>query len=230
MVFLSESCFSAPSIVNGGAAHTIAKCGADVGNALTSAINTTGGTLIVGIATSYLANPTVTDGGINPTFNYLTQYANIGSVKMWYLEGFNTNSAHQFQTVSGAYAALGVIAFDGTLTTSAIRDSNGGTATAATINTGSAGLSGDICMAGVSGNFLVATSIDNGFTLLDTQTNTTPGANVSLSTAYKVVTAATNPQFTMSGSDTIAADIGCFQASAAVTVARRRIGVGPYRM
>lgn len=197
------------AIVDGGAAHSVAKTPA-AGDTTTPAINTTGATLIVGFQ-SGLGATSIGDGGLNTAFNYLTTYTNVGSIRLWYIENPNTSSTHQFATISGQYTSMAVVAFSGTLTSSALRDSNGNTATAATISPGNAGASGDLVVAGVEGNFYVASGIGSSFALLDSIPNQPPGANFSVTSAWKIATGVENPLWTMTASDTLATGIASFK-------------------
>lgn len=207
--FLCDPCMAVIAIVDSGAAHAVGKT-TIAGDVTTPAINTTGATLVIG-AMSGLVGATVGDGGLNTSFNYLTTYTNTGCIKMWYLENPNTSTTHQFATISGQYEAMAVAAFSGTLTASSLRDSNGNTATAATISPGNAGASGDLIFTGVEGNFFVASGIGGSFTILDSVANIPPSANFSITSAWKIATGVENPLWTMSASDTLASAIASFK-------------------
>lgn len=215
ILFLSADHLSAAiAIANGGAAHAIGKDQLGGGDANTNStpINTTGATLIIVVMTSYLVSPGIGDSASN-TWTCLTQYANVGSVKICYVENPATSGTHTFATSGGSYASIAVVALTGTLTASSLRDSTGSTATGTTVSPGTSGASTDFVFAAVSGNFYIASSVNNGFTILDSVANTAPGSNLSLTTAYKLATGAETPTFTMTNSDTLASDIAAFKES-----------------
>ena len=108
-----------------------AQASANTTSVTTTAISTTGATLIVVCLTSYeiQTEPTVSDSQTN-TWTALTQSVRTGQfrTKLHYVLNPSTSGSHTFTASSGVatYPVLGVMAFSGTLTSGAFDKEAGG--------------------------------------------------------------------------------------------------------
>jgi hypothetical protein len=187
-------------IANGNAKST--NSGASV---TTIAANTTGADLIILTIGYYSASVAPTDN-LSNTWHALTAHLSgtAEGVKLYYATKFDgsfaVGSAQTFTTTSD-FPSISWAAFSGSLTTSSPFDSqNGGTATTGTTVTsgGSVGVSGELVVAGLGGNYSTGTpTINNSFTLTNYSDYATANAEGS-ALAYLSTTGATNPTYTSS--------------------------------
>lgn len=194
------------------------------GTATTSAINTTGATLIVvafGFYNGTTAVPTLTDSKTN-TWTGLTVHTNtIYSVRMFYCANPTVGSGHTFtETGVDTYPSVAVAAFSGTLNAAADGESAGGTATAATtVQPGTLTPSADnavVVTAMVYPPTAAGTaSINSSFILSDSQNGNNADGSFSVALAYKVQTTAgaENPTWTSPTLGILAAAAAAFKHS-----------------
>jgi hypothetical protein len=198
-------------------AHTIS--GTNSGGTTSPGINTTGASLLVVCVVSYVgaAAPTLSDSNGN-TWTGLTTYTGLTSsrVRVYYAASPTVGAGHTF-TVSGtsSFAAVAVLALSGSAA-SPFDQENG----AAAVQPGSVTPSEDneILLAFISDDIAASTStsVDSGFTFLDSQANSN-GNYFGLASAYLIETTATakNPTFSGgSGSGSQTAAIATFKAAA----------------
>jgi hypothetical protein len=179
-------------------AHTSA--GSAGGNTITtSAIDTTGATLIVVCVseTSGVIN-TPTDSKSN-TYTPLTNRDTGASVavRLFYCENPTAGSGHTFSyTHNSAFPAIAVQAHGGTLTASSLNTETGATGAAVTsIQPGSISpaAASDLFVTGLSFGASRVVSIDSSFTISDQVDYLSAGGNFGIGMAYKSSGTAENP-------------------------------------
>lgn len=217
-------------------AHTSAQS-ADGSNVVTSAIDTSGATILVVAVSSFLPGGavTITDSKGN-TWTSLTAHSQTNNrLCLHYAKNPTVGSGHTFTgAASSTFPGLAVQAWSGAHTTAPADQENGAaTPTASALATGSVTPSQDneLVVSGASFSSMTNTlAIDNGFTVSD-QAPLVSGQAMGIAFAYKVQTtaAAVNPAWSWSGNDEAAVAIATFKVSAvAVTNAGRMalLGVG----
>lgn len=183
-----------------------------------SAIDTTGATLLVVVA-SYLYNAavTLTDSAGN-TWTPLTAYSTSAStrVRIYYCLSPSTSASHTFQLAGAlSYPALAVAAFSGTLTASAFDVENGnfnnsGTTVATGTVTPSEG--NELLIFGFSSNASGSYSVDVG--TIANQAGLLGASAFGVALAYQIQTTATARNATWtSGSGTLAAAAATFKSA-----------------
>ncbi len=190
----------------------------------TSAVDTSGNTLLVAAVVSYtlVSDATISDSKSN-TWTPLTKSASTTQyVKFFYVANPTVGTGHTF-TVSGtgSFASIGVITFNGVTTSSPFDQQNGGTfnAGATSLATGSVtpGVSGEVLVAAIGLNASSGTpTIDSSFVSPCTDYfNYSAGVNFAVGLAYQIQTTATarNPTFSFTSSNPVAAAIATFKES-----------------
>ncbi len=203
--------------------HTFA-----LGGGASSAINTTGATLLIAGTSLFSGSPSMADSKSNSGWTPLTSYSTGVYVStLLYVANPTVGSGHTF-TLSGSFPALWVAAFSGVTLSSPFDVENGSTGTVA-IQTGSVTPSQNnelvitvLTVATTTG----AAAIDNGFTILDGAASD-GGSYVGGALAYKVQTtaAAVNPTWSypgITGDTRMTAGIATFKASGGATAALSR--------
>lgn len=183
----------------------------------TSAINTTGASLIVlAISVNNGTTPTVTDSAGN-TWTALTSQTATGLAKIaFYYKASPTTSATHTFTNTGTFPTIGVMAFNNTLGVAPFDVENGAmTASGTTRSTGSVSpsLDNEVIVTALAGTPTGGgVSIDSGFNLVDQQ-DFVGSTAYSMATAYKVQTAkaAVNPTWSFGGTFGAAAVIATFK-------------------
>lgn len=177
-------------LVNAGASS------ADTNTAVTSAIDTTGATLLV-VATIWLTNagpPTITDSKSNVWGVGLTEQHVVDGldsrVKLFYVWNPVVGSGHTFtSTLNSSFPAIAVLAFSGTsILADPFGAENGTVQTGANVLTIQAGpVTGrQVVVTAVSNIAAISSySIDSGFTITD-QAALVGGTSTGYGMAYKV--------------------------------------------
>lgn len=184
-----------------------------------SAIDTTGATLLVGCMTGYGIPDSISDSKGN-TWTGLTNLSAGGIItRLWYVANPTVGSGHTFTSAGGnLYQAMHTAAFSGVLTVSPFDQENGSGAAAATKQPGSITPSED--------NELIVTgfgldspgggdaTINGGFTIAQ-QTQYTVATAAGCALAYLIQTsaAAANPTWTAPSSTNLNAVIASFKAT-----------------
>lgn len=205
-------------------ANTIATPGANGGS--TSAIDTTGATLIVVLTAEYLGGigHSVSDSKGNTWTPLTQQQAGAGlysRVRIYYTIPTSVGSGHTFTfSGSGGHPVIMVQAFSGTKSSGAFDAENGAsTNSAGTLSPGSITPSEDNCVVTqlvCNDNLGAMASIDGSYVVSDS-TGAVGGTNVAGTAAYKVQTTATatNPTWTLGGTADAAAAAACFKSDGA---------------
>jgi hypothetical protein len=174
----------------------------------TPAVNTTGATLLV-VAIGGASGSTVSDNKSN-TWHSLTAY---GNMQLFYAYSPTVGSGHTFSESSSS-GALFVYAFSGTLTTSAVFDTqngyNGGYGTSAQPGSITPAGSGDVLVTvqwPTSG--ITSPSINDGFSI--SNTSGSGGADAYL---IDSASSAINPTWTWTGGSGTAMAIAAFKPAA----------------
>jgi hypothetical protein len=197
-----------------------------LGSATTTAIDTTGSTLLVVISYYWSSiTGTVTDSKGN-TWNNLTQYGTSDSTGLCQIHysynkggsALSVGTNHTFTISSQAYQCLHAIAFSGTLTDSSVylSGSDHGNLGNDPIKPGSVtpSAAGDLILTGWSGGggTTTAQSIDSGLSALDFLHNS---SDMDICQAYLITTGtgAIDPTWTLTGGSNFATSIAVFVAA-----------------
>jgi hypothetical protein len=220
-------CIALPSYgviaaVSGANATASAAAG---GTATTSAIDTTGSTLMVMVVANYgvdSSTATIVDSKSN-TWTALTNYVNGNSnVAIFYAQNPTVGSGHTF-SCTGGYCTIFVSGWSGTATTSVFDVQNGASTSGASLQTGSVTPSqaDSLIISGFGDNDNTALSIDSGFTKINQQRNNSSSTGAD---AYLIQTTASavNPTWTASGTVARAAAIAVFKPAGSGAPAMRR--------
>ena len=199
-------------------AHAIA-ASTDANTATTSAIDTTGATLLVMAVGNFSSAPTHSDSKGNIWVSAGSSGSN-PLVTMWYVKNPTVGAGHTFTCSStGNAPVIMVLAFSGTDTTADVDQTNSANGSGVTsLATGSVtpSANNEVVVTMMAHNDSTAPTIDSGFTLADGIRN-----SVSLSygggSAYLIQTTATaeNPTWSVTNSTNITTVIATFQAAAA---------------
>lgn len=201
--------------------HTI---GVGANTFSTSAIDTTGATLIVCHVTSFAAR-TLSDSASN-TWTALTikTSANGTSGQLYYCANPTTSATHTFTLTGTAfYGTLGVHCFSGTATTSAFDAENGNNAgSGTTVQPGSITPSqdGEVIVTGVCWKTTGTGTITISDSMVKDSNAGGGGVNYAggIASLIQTTAAAINPTWTESFSDSSLSTIACFKAAAAAGV------------
>lgn len=198
-----------------------------------SAINTTGATLLVMSVADFShdsTTDTISDSKGNTWVALTNRVASTINGTIWYVANPTVGSGHTF-TCAGNYIGCSVAAFSGVTTTSPFDQENGAaTASATTLQPGSITPSqaGTLVVTGLGVNTatIVPGTIDSGFTVADSWGGTV-GDSVGMNLAYKVQTSAVaeNPTWTESGGAALVSEISSWKASAAASATPIKSGV-----
>jgi len=190
------------------------------GAGTTSAIDTTGASLLIAVADDSAPVPTPTDSKSNISWTKLTgQSGTFGSeTAIFYCKNPTVGSGHTF-TIGGSVPALCVAAFSGADTSSPFDQENGVPETATPEQAGSITPSqNDELIIAALGGLGQGASIDSGFTLIESQP-LTGGVNFASYLAYLIqgTAAAVNPSWTTS-TGTATPVIASFKVAGAASV------------
>lgn len=199
----------------------------DDDNPTTGAIDTTGASLICVIACHELGTGTISDSAGNTGWTPITVADTTSPARTvlgWYKEAPTTSATHTF-TLSGTqiFGSIGVLAFAGTATSSALDQQE------TTFTNGATSLEGNgitpseagevvVVMAGAAGDdvtgITTGTAGGNGFTLVDHAASSGNGDGNAV--AYQIQTTATvaDPKFTWANSDRLSMVTLSFKAAA----------------
>lgn len=186
----------------------------------TTALNTTGSSLIVVAVSRYSAGPAVTlsDSASN-TWTALTESINTtGSLacRLYYCANPTTSASHTFTVAgTGIYSSLAAVAFSGGTNASPFDLENGATGTSASATSGGITPSQNneaVVIATADDGAIANASIDGGFTRVETQLFG-GGDHFGLNVAYLIQTtaAAANPTFTYTNTPNWACRIASFK-------------------
>jgi len=191
----------------------------NTGTTTTSAIDTTGATLLVMVCT-YATSASVSDSKSN-TWTSLTAQSNTGIFNQIFYVNSATptvGSGHTF-TLTASVSVVTAMAFNLTLASPFDVQTGSSAASGSTIQPGSItpGSNNEIIISGVTGgNTMTTVSIDSGMTIVYQQP-LTGGSNYGHGAAYKVQTtaAAINPTWTFANGSTanISSTIASFKGS-----------------
>jgi hypothetical protein len=184
-----------------------------------SVIDTTGANLLILVVADYEAgsSPTPADNKAN-TWTSLTAAVKTGSSRahIFYSKPTSVGTSHFFEdtTAGGSYCSIAVAAFSGSTATPFDVEA-GGNGTSSTASAGSGitpSQNGELIIAGVSIGAGSVSSIDSGFTSIESQSY---GASThfGIALAYKLQTsaAAVDPNWSLSGSADWAAVLASFK-------------------
>lgn len=209
---------------------------------VTTAIDTTGATLIVVLASDYAAGagqPTLTDSAGNSwTALTVRDSGTGGRAKFYYVVNPTTNAAHTFTlTLAGSYPALAVASFAGTHASSPFDQESGATGSSVTSKQpGSLTPSGNnyLVITGLSYTVgeigaVAVTQMTGAPTPLE-DADAVAGQNCGVSLAYEIQTTATarNPTWSWTNSDNVAVALAVFKDAGAVTSRPVLIGGGVF--
>jgi hypothetical protein len=205
----------------GGAGFALIGSASGTGNyvtATTSAIDTTGATLLVVAFADYASVPAsvITDSKGN-TWNMLTaRTSSYARSRIGWCVPTSVGSGHTVTAYgyAGTYPAVAFLAFSGASASPYDTENGSFTNAATSLSTGSLtpSVNNALVVAAVGIGNSTGCSIDNGFTLSEAEPFV-GGNNFSLGLAYKIQTTATavNPQWSWSGSVDAAATIASFK-------------------
>jgi hypothetical protein len=203
-----------PSSGGGGGWSLIAHTGIDgAGSGVTtSAINTTGANLLVAVCNWYASSGSVSDSNGNIwTLGFATSGADT-QVSIYYVYNPTVGSGHTF-TWSAVNGPITVMAWSGSASSPADQSAGQNTTGATTVPPGSITPSqnNELVIAGVDANNNIS-SIDSGYTITDNESYTS-GVSLGGAAAYLIQTtaSATNPTFTLSGTNDSGAAIMSFK-------------------
>jgi hypothetical protein len=176
-------------------------------------LNTTGATLLVAEVVDVTTTTTAPTDSLSNTWTPLTQYTGTaGAAQFYYVCSPTTSSSQTFTNSVGGGSVLFIVAFSGTAASSCLDTSNGAAASnVSSLQTGSItpSATGELLVAGVANAATYAPSINDSFTLTDTETSYSPGSGV----AYLVDGAASaiNPTWSISNNSALVANIAAFK-------------------
>jgi hypothetical protein len=183
-------------------AHTSANSAFSGNNFTTSAIDTTGATLLVANTTYYNSAATgqLTDSFGNTWTALPLQFISDTAGRLFYCSNPTVGSGHTFTITDGYYSSLEVAAFSGITQLAPLDVSAEATGSASTANGGSVtptNANSLVISALTFRNTVSLTGVDSGFTITDTDN---PGSVIAGSLAYLIQTTATaeNPTWTLS--------------------------------
>lgn len=208
-------------------AHTAQAAPAGGGTLTTSAIDTTGASLLVVVVSAYKggASPTSLSDSKSNTWTALT--AQIGSTntrsQIFYVATSTVGTSHTFKLTGANFGWIEAMAFSGSLASTPFDQQNGGTGTStntSTFNAVTPGQSNELIISGLSCTSTTGTfSVDSGLTILD-QVNNSAGNNLGGAAAYVIqgAAAAITPKWSWSATNEFATTVATFEASATVEV------------
>jgi hypothetical protein len=203
-----------PGSGGGGGWSLIAHTGIDgTGSGVTtSAINTTGANLLVAVCNWYASSGSISDSkGNSWTLGFATSGADT-QVSIYYVYNPTVGSGHTF-TWSAANGPIMVMAWSGSASSPADQSAGQNATGSTTIQAGSITPSqnNELVIAGVGANNSTL-SIDSGYTITDNESYTS-GVSLGGAGAYLIQTTATatNPAWTLSGTNDSAAAILSFE-------------------
>jgi len=208
------------------------KLSANDNSVTTDAIDTSGADFIAIVLTTFSGSAGTLSDSKGNTWTPRTYYGSAGDarVRIYYCASAVVGSGHTFSfTETAKFPALSVIALSGVHATPYdVENGNATSVGGTTRQPGSVTPSEDneILITGYSGYSSALSSINSGFTLLDSGTYNTHAMTTGL--AYKIQTTAgaENPTWTSVGSNSCAAAIATFKSAGAATgqPAMRRFG------
>lgn len=173
------------------------------------AVDTTGADLIVLVVAFYEQTQTVSDSNGNIwTLIRRETYFDIASCSLYYCKNATVGAGHTFtvSSAAGGNSSVAVSAFSGANTTAPLDQQNGAQVTfVSTAQPGSITPSQDNCLvaAGIMiGDNESVSSIDGGFTLAAQAGTAFSTARAGIAYLIQTTAAASNPTWTISGSDT----------------------------
>jgi hypothetical protein len=209
---------------------------ADTNGFTTGSIDTTGANLLVIVAASYEAGPTisVSDSKSN-TWTGLTNYSNAGAgveIRIFWVNNASptVGSGHTFSVVgTAAYPAIAALTFSNSGGSAFDKESGAFNASAINAQPGSVTPAADnaLLICGLEMTDAAATAIDSSFTKQETQAYT-PGASMGVHAAYKIQTSAgaENPTWSWDGTFRAAESAIAVFNLATGTVYIRRVIIG----
>jgi hypothetical protein len=201
--------------------HTVANNSSGA-NVTTSAINTTGATLLVMCASGFPGGFTTgawAGDSLTNTWNYLTvQAPGFGDIKIQIAYAFNpTVSASQtFTGTNTSHLSIAVAAFNNTLTTSGVFDQQNGAVSngATSLSTGSTGtlsVANEVLYTcwGTNTASITGLGVNNSFSIIDSSAQT----QSTIADAYLIYnsTTATSATWSQTASDEMGVSIGTFE-------------------
>lgn len=213
---------------------------AHTGNAggTTSAINTTGANLIVVGVHDVGTNPSsISDSASNTWTLAKAQLGTSVGVALYYCYNPTTSASHTFSESGASDPSMFVIAFSGAVS-SPLDQTNSGTSSATTVQTGSVTPSQNneilaVIGANGSGGSVTLNSIDSGFTITDKVPGAGANASGGIAYLFQSTAASVNPTLTFSTSNGNAAAIATFKTGGpavqtVTTYAYQGCYVGPW--
>lgn len=186
------------------------------GNVTTSAMDTSGASLLVAAVSAASGTPGLSDSKGNTWVQMAAEQG--GKTTMFYVKNPTVGSGHTFSTTMGAgsFGSIAVVAFSGTNTTQNVDQTNGfASGGGTTFQPGSVTPSqnGEVIVTSTAPSSNPSTaSIDSGFTITDF-ISFLSGNHFGIGLAYLVQTTAgvVNPTWTLSVANAQAGSIGTFK-------------------
>lgn len=199
------------------------KASATGASVTTAAIDTTGATLLVVLACGYAHDPGAVSDNKSNTWQALTEHDGTHArLKLFYCYNPTVGTGHTFTLGSSSYPTIFATAWSGTLTTSAVFDSESGAG--ATDNTHSTpgsltpGVSGELFITGVTAAWsdsLAFAASPGGFSNIDTQPLGATYTGGAIASVVDADTSAMNPTWTVTNGDGPGSAMACFKPSSA---------------
>ncbi len=190
-------------------------------SATTPAINTTGATLLIAVVANYQTAPPAPTDSQGNTWHGLTSYQDGGNnrfITIFYCYNPTTSPTQTF-TANGSYPTILASAWSGTMTTSAVFDTQNGTGTDATVTSLNSGpitpaRTGELIVSGFLAIYThnpAGQAIDSGFTILDPQTGAGNGEFADMAYLIDSANNSVNPKWSWTNADSqVGADIAAF--------------------